>query len=233
MKPRRLVLAQNGLRPSSRKSICNSTIWFRRHKNVTNVHVTILLVPVWIPRLPIFFLPKRNWDGSCGYLPYRICYNDHVICSNLQSCQISSESDLQSKLASKCPNKRGTPTKEVRLQQFICLSSFFCLLFSFFSLYHTVRDKYVWNFASRSQICLRVPNLPEFIIKSYCLLLAVPRDLPNCKKHSEENNLHEREYDIRKDLIFRTVLTKNVMQSCFETKLSGKMQWTCCAQRNV
>ena len=63
--------------------------------------------------------------------------------------------------------------------------------------------------------------------------MALQRDSPNCKTHSEENNLHEREYDIRKDLIFRTVLTKNVMQSCFETKLSGEMQWTCCAQRNV
>ena len=40
MWPRRLVLAQNGLRPSPWKSISNSTIWFRRHKNVTNVYVT-------------------------------------------------------------------------------------------------------------------------------------------------------------------------------------------------
>ena len=135
------------------------------------------------------------------------------MCSNLQRCQISSESDLKSKLASKCPNKGGTPRKEVRLQKYICLSSFFCLLFSFFSLYNTVRDKYFWNFVSRSQICLRVPNLPEFIIKSYCLLLAVPRDSPNCKKHSVENNLHEREYDIRKDLNLGIVLTKNIMQS--------------------
>ena len=55
------------------------------------------------------------------------------------------------------------------------------------------------SFVSRSQICLRVLNLPEFIIKSNCLLLAAPRDSRNCRKHSEENNLHEREYDIRKD----------------------------------
>ena len=81
---------------------------------------------------------------------------------------------------------------------------FFCLLFSFFSKE---------NFVSRSQICLRVPNLPEFIIKSYCLLLAVPRYSRNCKKHIEVNNLHEREYDIRKDLKLRIVLTQNVMRS--------------------
>ena len=73
--------------------------------------------------------------------------------------------------------------------------------------------------------------MPEFIIKSSCLLLAVPRDSPNCKKHSEENNLHEREYNIRKDLNLRIVLTKNVMQSFFGTKLSEKMQWTCYATK--
>ena len=37
------------------------------------------------------------------------------ICSYLQSRQISPESDIQSKSASKCTNKGGTQTKEVRL----------------------------------------------------------------------------------------------------------------------
>ena len=73
--------------------------------------------------------------------------------------------------------------------------------------------------------------MPEFIIKSYCLLLAVPRDSPNCKKHSVENNLHEREYDTRKDLNLGIVLTKNVTQSFFETQLSKKMQQTCYARK--
>ena len=112
-----------------------------------------------------------------------------------------------------------------------CRSSFFCLLFSYFSLYHTVQDKHHGNLVSRSWICVRILSLPEFIVKSSCLLLAVPRDSPNCKKHSEENNSHEREYDIRKDLYFRIVLTKNVMESFFETKLSEKMQWTCYATK--
>ena len=40
-------------------------------------------------------------------------------------------------------------------------------------------------------------NLPEFIIKSNCLLLAVPRDSPNCKKHSQENTSFGREHDVR------------------------------------
>ena len=64
-------------------------------------------------------------------MPYRICCNDHVMCSNLQRCQISSESDLQSKLASKCPNKRGTRTKEVRLQLFVSVLFSTCYFPSF------------------------------------------------------------------------------------------------------
>ena len=62
-------------------------------------------------------------------------------------------------------------------------------------------------------------------------MLAVPRDSPKCKKHIEEIISHEREHVIRKDLNFRIVLTQNVMQSFFETELSGKMQRTCYATK--
>ena len=140
--------------------------------------------------------------------------------------QIYSQNQLQNAQQGRHTNKGSPPI-------IACLSSFFSLLFSLFSLYHTVQDKHHWNLVSRRSICVGILTLPEFIIKSSCLLLAVPRDSPNCKKHSEENNSHEREYDIRKDLIFRIFLTKNVMQSFFKTELSEKMQWTCCAQRNV
>ena len=133
------------------------------------------------------------------------------------------------KISFKIP-KQGRHTDKGSPPIIACLSSFFSLLFSFFSLYHTVNDKHHWNLVSRRSICVGILSLPEFIIKCSCLLMALQRDSPNCKKHSEENNLHERKYDIRKDLIFRIVLTKNVMQSFFETELSGKMQWTCCAQ---
>ena len=46
-------------------------------------------------------------------------------------------------------------------------------------------------------MCVVILNLPEFIIKSNCLLLAVPRDSPNCKKHNEENNSFGREHNVR------------------------------------
>ena len=62
-------------------------------------------------------------------------------------------------------------------------------------------------------------------------MLAVPRDSPKCKKHIEEIISHEREHVIRKDLNFRIVLAKNVMQSFFETELSEKMQRTCYATK--
>ena len=48
-------------------------------------------------------------------------------------------------------------------------------------------------------------DLPQFIIKSSCLLLAVPRNSPKCKKHSEEIISHERERDMRHDLKLRIV----------------------------
>ena len=82
-----------------------------------------------------------------------------------------------------------------------------------------------------AQNCVVFLNLPEFTIKPYCLLPALPKDSPNCEKHNDENNSHEREYDIRKDLNFRIVLAKNVMQSFFETELSEKMQRTCYATK--
>ena len=64
-----------------------------------------------------------------------------------------------------------------------------------------------------AQNCVVFLNLPEFIIKPYCLLPALPKDSPNCEKHNDENNSHEREYDIRKDPKLRIVLTRNVMRS--------------------
>ena len=97
--------------------------------------------------------------------------------------------------------------------------------------HNPVRITKGYSFMLRLRQSLTLLENHSFIIKSSCLLLALPRDSPNCEKHSEENNSHEREYEIRKDLNFRKVLTKNVMQSFFETKLSEKMQWTCYATK--
>ena len=89
----------------------------------------------------------KRWNSSRSYLNDRVCFDHRRICSYLQSRQISSESDIQPKSASKCPNKGGTPTKKVRLQCYICLSCFSSLLSSSFAFNNTVHDKYFWNFS--------------------------------------------------------------------------------------
>ena len=187
------------------------------------------------PRLPIFlfiFFPKESEMVAAvisltGYILTTVVYVRIQKVVKYHQNQIYSQNQLQNAQTREANKQRKSAYNSL----FVC--SFSSLLFSFFSLYHSVHDKHHWNLVSRRSICVGILNLPEFIIKSSCSFLALPRDSPNCKKHSEENNLHEREYDIRKDLNFRIVLTKNVMQSFFETELSGKMQWTCCAQRNV
>ena len=60
-------------------------------------------------------------------------------------------------------------------------------------------------------------NLPEFIIKYYCLLLAVPRDSPNCKKHNEENTSFGREYDVR----MRSSTRRNLERTSNSSKTPG------------
>ena len=54
-------------------------------------------------------------------MSYRIRYNDHDICSNLQSCQVSSESHIRSKSASKSPAQ----TREVHRQRKSAYNSLF------------------------------------------------------------------------------------------------------------
>ena len=81
--------------------------------------VNIALVSLWfkscITAFIFVFLPTKRWNSSCSYFNDRVCSDHRGICSYLQSRKISSESDIQPKSASKCPNKGGTPTKEVRL----------------------------------------------------------------------------------------------------------------------
>ena len=95
------------------------SLHMRYQELVTPLRVTIVLVSLWLTScvyaFTLFFHSKRHCNGRCGYFRYRICSDNLGECSYLQSCQISSESDKQSKSAAKCPNKRGTPTKEVRL----------------------------------------------------------------------------------------------------------------------
>ena len=53
-------------------------------------------------------------------------------------------------------------------------------------------------------------------------MLAVQRDSPNCKKHSEKNNSHEREHDLRRDLKLRIVVTESLTRSSKKQNLVRK-----------
>ena len=125
----------------------------RYQELITPKRVNIALVSLWliscITAFIFVFLPTSNEIVAAVILVIGYVFDHSSICSYLQSRQISSESDIQAKSASKCPNKGGTPTKEVRLQCYICLSCFSSLLSSFFALNNTVHDKYFRNFVYR------------------------------------------------------------------------------------
>ena len=180
------------------------------------------------PRLPIFlfiFFPKESEMVAAvisltGYILTIVVYVRIYKVVKYHQNQIYSQNQLQNAQTREAHKQRKSAYNSL----FVSVVFIACY-FPFFFLYHTVHLVY------RRSICVGILSFPEFIIKSSCLLLAVPRDSPNCKKHSEENNLHEREYNTRKELNLRIVLTKNVMQSFFGTKLSEKMQWTCYATK--
>ena len=98
----------------------------------------------------------------------------------------------------------------------------------FLAFCNAVLDKYLWNFVSCSQMCVVILNLPESIIKSNCLLLAVPRDSPNCKKHNEENTSFGREYDVR----MRSSTRRNLVRTSNSRRNLGRVNfrkdfWDC------
>ena len=95
------------------------SLHLRYQELVTPRRITIVLVSVWIISCVLAFLfiffPKEMEMVAVvitvtGYILTTVVY-----VRIYQSCQISSESDIQSKSASKCPNKGGTQTKKIRL----------------------------------------------------------------------------------------------------------------------
>ena len=88
------------------------SLHLRYQELVTPTRVTIVLVTLWLTSCVSAFL--RHCSGY-GYFCYSIYSDNPCVCSYLQSCKISSESDIPSKSASKCPNKGGTQTKKIRL----------------------------------------------------------------------------------------------------------------------
>ena len=95
------------------------SLHLRYQELVTPRRITIVLVSVWtiscvLAFLFIFFPKEMEMVAVVitvtGYILTTVVY-----VRIYQSCQISSESDIQSKSASKCPNKGGTQTKKIHL----------------------------------------------------------------------------------------------------------------------
>ena len=79
------------------------------------VSVTMVLVSLWLTSCVSAFLVIFLLKGIAMAAAAISAIGYVLTTLHLQSCQISSESDLPSKSASKCPSKRGTQTKKIRL----------------------------------------------------------------------------------------------------------------------
>ena len=182
------------------------SLHLRYQELVTARRVTTVLVSVWIIScvlaIQFIFFPNEIEMVAAvicliGYVLTTMAYARIYKVVKYHQNQIYSQNQIQNAQTREALRQRKSAYNSL----FVSVV-FLSLLFSFFSLYHTVHGKHLRNFISHSSICLVFLNLLEFIIKSSCLLLAVPRDSPNCKKHNEENNSHEREHDLRRDLEF-------------------------------
>ena len=122
------------------------SLHLRYRELITSKRVTKVLLFLWLTSCIIasmlIFLPKGNEKVAVAILLVGYVLTTVAYVRILPSCQISSESDLHSKSASKRPNKGSTPTKEVRLYCFICLSCFSSLFFSCDTFYNIVFDKH-------------------------------------------------------------------------------------------
>ena len=172
---------------------------------------------------------EKEWNGSRCYFTDRVCSDDRSTLmfvfrelSNIirikYSVKISYKMHKQGRHSDK-------ESPHIMLYFSMCSPS---LSSSFFAFCNTVLDKCFWNFVSCSQRCVVILNLPEFIIKSRCLLLAVPRDSPNCKKHNEENASHGREHDVR----MRSSTRRNLVRKSNSRRKLGRVNfrkdfWDC------
>ena len=91
------------------------SLYLRYPELVTPIRVTMVLVSLWLTSCVSAFLVIFLLKGIAMAAAAISAIGYVLTTLHLQSCQISSESDLPSKSASKCPSKRGTQTKKIRL----------------------------------------------------------------------------------------------------------------------
>ena len=153
--------------------------------------------------LPTYFSSERNCNGNCSYFRFRICSDNLGVCSYLQSCQISSESDLPSKSASKA--------REAHKQRKSAYNSLFISVV-FVACYLPFLPNTMLYWKNASEISLLVAHFASTFLMYlnsslnrfiYCII----RDSPKRKKHIKANISHEREHVIRKELKLWVVWT--------------------------
>ena len=177
----------------------------------------VVLISIWltscITALIYIFLPKGNEMVAAvillvGYVLTTVAYVRIYKVLKYHQNQINGQNQLQ--------NAKTREALRQRKSAYNALFVYFVFLVCYFPflpstiLYSTNTD--VWNFVSHSRICVVFFNLPEFIIKYYCFLLAVPRDSPNCKSAMKkilrlvENMTWG--YDVLRDEIWRERATR-------------------------
>ena len=177
------------------------SLHLRYQELVTSKRVTIVLISIWltsfITALIYIFLPKSNEMVAAvillvGYFLTTVAYVRIYKVVKYHQNQIYSQNQLQ-----------NAQTREALRQRKSAYNALF-VYFVFLVCYLPFLPSVILYLTNTSEISFLIAkhasfffNLPEFIIKYYCLLLAVSRDSPNCKKHNQENTSFGREYDVR------------------------------------
>ena len=215
------------------------SLHLRYQELITPKRVNIALVSLWliscITAFIFVFLPTSNEIVAAvilmiGYVLTTVAYVRIYKVVKYHQNQIYSQNQLQNAQTREAHRQRKSAYNR------LFVSTFLGLLFSLFALHNIVFDKPLWNFISRSSFCVYILDLPEFIIKSFYLLLAVPRDSPKCKKHSKANISHEREHVIRKEIKLSLVWTESLFQCLCEvwkTKFSKKTNGLALGQKKM
>ena len=172
------------------------SLHLRYQELITPKRVTKVLLFVWLTSCIIasmfIFLPKGNGKVTVaillvGYVLTTVAYVRIYKVVKYHQNQIYIQNQLQ-----------NAQTREALQQRKSAYNALFVYLVFLACYFPAIPSKILY--LTNTSLRVRILGFSEFIIKSSCLLLAVPRDSPNCKKDNKANISHQREHDIRKDL---------------------------------
>ena len=187
------------------------SLHLRYQELITPKRVNIALVSLWliscITAFIFVFLPTSNEIVAAvilmiGYVLTTVAYVRIYKVVKYHQNQIYSQNQLQNAQTREVLRQRKSAYNAI----FVYLVFLACNL----PLLPLTRLYMTNNLVFRSFLRIVILVLPQFIIKSSCLLLSVPRNSPKCKKHSEEIISHVRERDMRNDSKLRIVWTESL-----------------------